>query len=1561
MYTKRNKFITICLLSIIFVVSTIMGSLSLVAIAQEKSPIIITFDNQKVLKDFDVGAQWDNQSWNSTETLENGYLHMKDQGEGEDGFQMQAKNFNSVVDNFDVGDYPYFKVRFKRTSIANSRIQIYIAGGSRSFILNDAKFEDQWMTILVDLSVNDSTTNSVFYYVESSGESGAVKYNKDNFTALTGDPLMFRFSPIRGTTASRTADIEYMAFFATKQEAENYNGSADLRLANAENTLKTLDMTLSYGDGKDIEKVKTSVVKKIEEVALIGSEVSNFNYTPPQIGVDGALSYDVTLISGGKSKTVTGLSVVIEAIPEDPMILRFNDQSLLTENKITSYGASFSIDDGVLRMEQIDPVLEDGFCIEFYTDKVFGDFRQQDYPYVKIKYKQMQGGGTYQTYYSLNGDKYGGCRTYLLNWETDVWLEIILDMTSYKNAVEIYNTETKQTTYQNVYNDGTWTVATSEEPFEGLSDHFRFTFGRRNNLERVSYVEYIAFFATKEQALTYEDEWENVKANAETDLSEQTFVSKFDYANTQTLAISKAKELVGAVIGNYFDITITPNSFVAPTKETDGNFTFSITVTNSSSSEFFIVEDLSMRIISQDGKSDLVTLLENVSSQEFSVGYSAYSTEQLAKTNAKLLIENSLPDGINFNEFGLFEYKESTKTEKGVVTINAVLSVDDYGETVEKTVSYTINIDVIPSEYVPILFNSLSSADVLSNAQKSFTDGRFLVNAVDPSQEDQFSLLFSNENPVRLDDYPYIKIRYKKTGHSGNGSGNSILYFYSDKNQSYSHPDVDCTFSLGGPAEMNKEMFAILDMVNGTISLYNIETNSLVSQKSFMSYAGTYTGFAVKYMFNLARWITVERSIALDYITFCSSLDGALSYNEDSIIASAKLDGTEYIVSKNQIEDINSLSVTANITAVNELGLVVGTENKGIYVNADGNIIFKIGGQSILADTVNVINGKWSNIFATIQGQTAKIYLNGELVKEGTLTNAVSSSKLFVGGFSAELNTLKGFIADVKLWTESALPTTDVEPEYAWSLKKRSQNNEYKPTVSLNPLVYYNAYGHLYHEFLGADSIVVNNDLLYDPMTVETWIKSDSVSTANATIMSNGSFKLAIKPDGNLQITTCGITLSTTNLNLYNGKWTHISVVKDYNSNKVLLYINGELFTEWNNLTITAVAGEKTKFTFGSETDKTTLFYKGSIGETRLWKTVRTATQISENYKAYYNGDTTDLIANWKFEYSSNLVYPDMVGSNGAKIYAKTWYKTNIEKYQYTIVVVPDTQDQVLVDPSISKEVANYLLENKEELNIIAVTAMGDQTQNNTELEWKWIYEAFSVLEDQILYIPIIGNHDYPSLSGRGSEIRDGELFNKYWSYEFLSKQEGFGGVFEKGRTDNYYVFFTDGTVEYIAIVTEFAPRDEVLEWANIILKKHQDKKAIILTHAGAASNGDLAGEYSDKDKGQVNTYLMSESTTCNESYDIWSKVINRNQNVVYMFSGHVGSIGMTQRENSFGDKVTFIVCDGSQVPVMPSGLGLTGFVSYNDNGESIYYQYSPTYDAYYCSDYFYGFQANIA
>src|SRR5690625_6826851 len=43
----------------------------------------------------------------------------------------------------------------------------------------------------------------------------------------------------------------------------------------------------------------------------------------------------------------------------------------------------------------------------------------------------------------------------------------------------------------------------------------------------------------------------------------------------------------------------------------------------------------------------------------------------------------------------------------------------------------------------------------------------------------------------------------------------------------------------------------------------------------------------------------------------------------------------------------------------------------------------------------------------------------------------------------------------------------------------------------------------------------------------------------------------------------------------------------------------------------------------------------------------------------------------------------------------------------------------------------------------------------------------------------------------------------------------------------------------YIFMSLEFAPRDEVIEWANDILRKHHDHKAMIVTHSFLYINGE--------------------------------------------------------------------------------------------------------------------------
>ena len=1566
MYTKKNKYIILFVLSFIFIVSTVVGltSINHKGFAQTKTPIVMTFDNQGIIKDLNTyydektgqATTYDSNSWNSVETLENGYLHMKLRSETSsadgDGFQIAHQDLSRITGDFNLDEYKYMKVRFKRTEVANTRICIYIGSGDRTVYLNDASFNDVWTTMVFDLSVNDTNTTAVYYYNESTGTSGTARYSgRGTLSDIKGSPAYFRFAPARGTTTMKTADIEYISFFTTKEEADAYNGCADQKLLTAEQVLRTIDMTLTHSEGKDVENVKKSVKAVIDEKAAIGATVGNFSYTAPQIGVDGALNYEVTLVSGGKSKTVTGLKVVIKAIPEDPVIVRFNDQSVL--DKFSSKGdCTFTIEDGVLKMVKNNPITEDLFYMEFFSNDLLGQsFRQQDYSFVKIKYKQMQGGGSYQVYYTKDATNYRGSITYLLNWDVDQWQEIIIDMNGGEKAVEIYNTETGEISYQHIYNSSTWKPMTASDRFYGDSNHFRFTFGRRNNYERTSYIEYIAFFPTLEQAQNYEDDWEKVKADAKTSVKEENYIVKNALGKTEELALSSAKSLIGDTIGKYFDIEIRKNSYIKPTDVDAGSLNFDVIVKYDKLNEQVVIENVTMQIMSATGKTAIVNTLEGITASSFEAGYYDFADLTKAKESAKTLLSKNLPNGVFVKELNNFTYTASSATEKGEISFDAVLTVDDDGTMVERTVQgYSIATDTIPAKYSEIVFDQNKSVSTLSNAEISRVDGRLFVKTKNASTEDQFSIIFNGDEEIRLEDYPYVKIRYNKTGFANN-SGQSTLYFQS-ATQSIPNRLYECTFYLGDKAYMDKEMFAILDMRNGQIMIYDTETNKLVSTSTFYNTNGSYSGKVSKYWFNLARHITVERTIYLDYITFCSTLEDAIEYNGDSVKSACHFDGSDYLVSEKDVSSFKKLEASVKVNSVKDLGLIAGTNSFGIYVNANGALVYKNSNGTLTADNVNLISGRWQKVMATAEGQAVKLYVDGKLVKEGTVSEDLSVGKLYVGGMSSTQNNLLGYVCDVKVYNSLSNQT----PDLAWTIAKRSSDNKYFSTGTIeNSLIYKDVYGHLYHEFLGADNVKVQKSLTNAPLTVETWIKTTQAN-ADAVLMDNGAIKVIIKQDGNVQLIIGGNTLTTENLKVNNGQWTHIAFTKDVAGGKVALYVNGALQKEWTGLTLTASETEKTAFTFGSDINNSN-YYIGYIGETRLWSTIRTANMIAENKGAYYSGDTTNLISLWKFEYSNNLVYADLIGNNGAKINSKTWYKTNLEDFDYTLVVIPDTQDQVLLNPEVSKQVANYVVENKQELNIIGAFAMGDHTQNNTPMEWEWIYEAFSVFEDQILYMPVIGNHDYPSLSGKGSEIRDGEMFNKYWSYEFLSKQEGFGGVFEEGRTDNYYVYMTDGKVEYIVIATEFAPRDEVLEWVNIVLKNNADKKAIIITHCGLKADGTIVGQ---DGKPSNAGYGFVNGTTCTEMYDLWLRVVKRNENVTYVIGGHVGGIGFDQYENDFGEKVSFVVCDGSQVPSMPSGLGLTGFVRYNDDGSSIYYIYSPTYDAYYRSDYFWSYQANI-
>ncbi len=105
---------------------------------------------------------------------------------------------------------------------------------------------------------------------------------------------------------------------------------------------------------------------------------------------------------------------------------------------------------------------------------------------------------------------------------------------------------------------------------------------------------------------------------------------------------------------------------------------------------------------------------------------------------------------------------------------------------------------------------------------------------------------------------------------------------------------------------------------------------------------------------------------------------------------------------------------------------------------------------------------------------------------------------------------------------------------------------------------------------------------------------------------------------------------------------------------------------------------------------------------------------------------------------------------------------------------------------------------------------------------------------------------------------------------------------------DNYVRFVQLDGRSFAVLVLEFAPRNEVLNWANNVIQENCDIPFIILTHAFLNNQGKLFdhkdpycdNEYSQKSYSMGGDYL-------NDSREIFDKIIYANTNIKMIICGH--------------------------------------------------------------------------
>lgn len=180
----------------------------------------------------------------------------------------------------------------------------------------------------------------------------------------------------------------------------------------------------------------------------------------------------------------------------------------------------------------------------------------------------------------------------------------------------------------------------------------------------------------------------------------------------------------------------------------------------------------------------------------------------------------------------------------------------------------------------------------------------------------------------------------------------------------------------------------------------------------------------------------------------------------------------------------------------------------------------------------------------------------------------------------------------------------------------------------------------------------------------------------------------------------------------------------------------------------------------------------------------------------------------------------------------------------YSIILLPDTQyytrERFGGTVAMLSSQIDWIVDLAKRRNIACVLHLGDISDQGDvdEMQWKRAAENLFKLENAaatglpqgIPYCLAVGNHDQKNTAGDGGSAL---LFNKYFGVSHFAGKNYYGGHY--GNNNNsYYVLFDAGPEKCLALSLEYGrPRKDadLLHWADMVLKKHADRRAFVITH----------------------------------------------------------------------------------------------------------------------------------
>lgn len=557
------------------------------------------------------------------------------------------------------------------------------------------------------------------------------------------------------------------------------------------------------------------------------------------------------------------------------------------------------------------------------------------------------------------------------------------------------------------------------------------------------------------------------------------------------------------------------------------------------------------------------------------------------------------------------------------------------------------------------------------------------------------------------------------------------------------------------------------------------------------------------------------------------------------------------------------------------LGMIIGnyinviTPSAGIEIRTNGNPSFWWRGDTSSTpiratfEEVDVRTGEWLHLAIVKDKELGEIYcyINGELkqtlsvdVYDITLTNPLiaggdlrlnneqflKNAKISSFALHSTPRTAEQIAADmsqIDYEDTSLIGAYDLSAEGPIRLKDYSANK--------NHLIYTNYADPSKNEryiddddkigmYFDPDSLY-KMDKAFDkaPNTFESWIYFPSTYAASSrggvilgNYIANGGgscINYEIYSNGNprlYRVDKDGKTDSWifTEVNVFNGSWTHLAIVHDSEAGKLHCYINGTLKQTLDIGETEDIICDAPFAIGGDLRSGNAQNFKGKIKSAAFFSSARTSAEINSDMEKVE--PSTSLIASYNFNDKADTIEIEDESGNGYKLKAnRQWFKdkTPVTDYAYSFAIVGDTQVITHKYPDKLSCIYDWIVDNKEEKNIQFVFGLGDITENSTEQEWSLAKYEISKLNGVVDYSLVRGNHDSSA------------MFNKTFPYD--DYKDSLKGSYN-GKMENTWQTLTIGENKYLILTLDYGASDAVLKWASEIIEKHPDHNVIVTTHA---------------------------------------------------------------------------------------------------------------------------------